>query len=203
MSKLERREGRHDHYFHQARKEHFASRAVFKLKAIDERFKLLRPGMRVLDLGCRPGSWLQHAAERVGPSGRVVGIDRSPVDLALPRHVTTLVRDVYEITPAGLLGDLAAYDVVLSDMAPDTTGIKFTDAARSVALVERALEIAGAVLVPGGAMVAKVFVGEGFDPLLAAVKAAFRRVKMIKPDSSRKESPEQYIVAQDRKPPAG
>jgi 23S rRNA (uridine2552-2'-O)-methyltransferase len=199
MSKLGRREGRHDHYFHKARQEHFASRAVFKLKAIDERFHLLRTGMRVLDLGCWPGSWLQHAADRVGPSGRVVGIDRAALEIALPNHVTSHVGNVYDVAPRTLLGDLAAFDVVLSDMAPDTTGIKFTDAVRSVALVERALEIACAVLVPGGALVAKIFVGEGFDPLLNAMKLAFRHVKMVKPDSSRKESPEQYIVAQDRK----
>ena len=177
----------------------FASRAVYKLQAIDERFKLIPAGGRVLDLGCWPGSWLQYCAPRVGPSGRVVGLDRNRVEIALPGHVTTLQGDVYDVDTETVLGDLDEFDVVVSDMAPDTTGIRFTDAARSAALVERALEMALASLAPGGHFVAKIFVGVDFDPLLNKIKQAFRRIRMVKPESSRKESPEQYIVARERK----
>lgn len=202
MSRFRDRRYRHDRFFKRAREERYASRAVYKLQALDEQHRLLAPGLCVLDLGCWPGGWLQYCAERVGPTGRVVGIDRSAVTLALPKQVTTLVGNVFETAPEALLQGLEAFDVVISDMAPDTTGIRFTDVARSVALVERALEIARALVAPGGHFVAKVFVGSGFDPLLDEVKATFRRVRMAKPESSRKESPEQYIVAKERKPEA-
>lgn len=202
MSRFRDPRHRHDRFFKRARKEQFASRAVYKLQSIDERFKLLGQGMRVLDLGCWPGGWLQYVAQRVGPSGLVVGLDRSELTLALPAHVTVLTGDVFESTPDTLLQGLTAFDVILSDMAPNTTGIRFTDVARSVALVERALEVARETLVPGGSFVAKVFVGSGFDDLLRAVKATFHRVHMAKPESSRKESPEQYIVGTDRRTPA-
>jgi 23S rRNA (uridine2552-2'-O)-methyltransferase len=200
MSKLGHREGRHDHYFRKARQEQFASRAVYKLKDIDTRFRLLRPGLRVLDLGCWPGSWSQYCAERVGVQGRVVGIDRASLEIALPQHVTTIVGNVLEVEPTALLVGVEAFDLILSDMAPDTSGIRFSDVARSVALVERCVHLSRVLLVPSGHLVAKVFVGEGFDTLLQSIKETFRHVKMVKPEGSRKESPEQYVVAQDRKP---
>lgn len=199
MSSLRDPRRRHDRFYTRAKREQFASRAVYKLKALDEQHRLLAPGMRVLDLGCWPGGWLQYAAERVGPRGRVVGIDLTALTLAMPTQVTLLQGDVYAITREELLGDLSAFDVVLSDMAPHTTGIRFTDVARSVALVERALAVAEETLAPGGSFLAKVFVGSGFDALLGQVKAAFHRVRMAKPESSRKESPEQYIVARERR----
>ena len=203
MSRLRDKRRRHDHFFKKAKKGRYASRAIFKLETIDQRFRLLKPGGRVLDLGCAPGSWLQYAARRVGARGAVVGIDRLEVEIALPGQVRILRGDVQEPELADLCArlceDVDAFDVVLSDMAPNTTGIRHADVARSVALVERVLAIAQETLQPGGSLVAKIFVGEGFDELLRQVKARFRRVKMVKPDSSRKESPEQYIVAQEKR----
>jgi 23S rRNA (uridine2552-2'-O)-methyltransferase len=201
MSRFRDRRHRHDRYYKKARKEQFASRAVYKLEALDQRFQLLRPGQRVLDLGCSPGGWLQYCAQQVGPRGHVVGIDRLPLRIALPPHVRVVQGDVTEGDTRVLLGDLEHFDVVLSDMAPDTSGIKFADAVKSVALVRRALDLALQTLVPGGHLVAKVFVGAEFDELLAEVKRSFRRVKMSKPESSRKESVEQYIVARERREP--
>ncbi|MDY0001704.1 MAG: SAM-dependent methyltransferase [Polyangia bacterium] len=166
MSNLRDRKRRHDRFYHRAKKENFASRAVYKLEALDKQHRLLRQGLRVLDLGCWPGGWLQYAAERVGPGGRVVGVDLTDMTLALPKQVTVLQGDIYELAPEALLaeaGDLEAFDVVLSDMAPHTTGIRFSDVARSVALVERALTIARETLAPGGSFLAKVFVGSGLD----------------------------------------
>lgn len=202
MSRFRDRRHRHDRFYRKARKEQFASRAVYKLKTLDERFELLQPGDRVLDLGCWPGGWLQYCLERTGPTGRIVGLDRRELSIALPDRVRVLQGDVREMAPETLLGDLDHFDVVISDMAPDTTGIRFTDAARSVELVERALLVARATLRPGGHWLAKIFVGSGFDELLAEVKKTFRRVKMAKPEASRKESPEQYIVARERRPTA-
>jgi 23S rRNA (uridine2552-2'-O)-methyltransferase len=185
MSRLRDKRKRHDRFYKRAKKERYASRAVYKLTEIDKRFGLLRTGGRVLDLGCWPGSWTQYCAERVGPGGAVVGIDRNAVEIALPAHVRTLRGNVFDVEPATLLGDLEAFDAVLSDMAPDTTGIRFTDVTRSIALVERALALADAVGALDSVFLAKVFVGPGFDELLDAVKARYRKVKMVKPSSTR------------------
>src|SRR5262249_50621395 len=123
MSKrLDDRATRHDRFHQKAKKEGFLARAVFKLEELDQQFKLFKPGQRVLDLGCAPGSWLQYARSKVGDSGLLVGLDRGPLkgDVAGARIV---VGDVLTIDPKVLLGDLSAFDVVLSDMAPDTSGI--------------------------------------------------------------------------------
>jgi 23S rRNA (uridine2552-2'-O)-methyltransferase len=200
MSRLRDKRTRHDRFYKRAKKEQYASRAVYKLAEIDKRFKLLRPGGRVLDLGCWPGSWSQYCAEQVGPSGAVVGIDRNPVEIALPPQVRTLRGNVFEVEPATLLGDLEAFDAVISDMAPDTTGIRFTDVTRSVDLVERALALADAVSGPDSIFLAKIFVGPGFDELLTQLKSRYRKVKTVKPDSTRSGSMEQYMVGREKRP---
>ncbi len=200
MSRLRDKRTRHDRYYKRAKKEQYASRAVYKLAEIDKRFGLLRPGGRVLDLGCWPGSWSQYCAERVGPGGAVVGIDRNPVEVALPSQVRTLRGNVFEVDPTTLLGDLEAFDAVISDMAPDTTGIRFTDVTRSVDLVERALALADELGSPDCVFLAKIFVGHGFDELLGHMKARFRKVKTVKPDSTRSGSMEQYLVGREKRP---
>ncbi len=199
MSRLRDRRRRHDGFYRRAKKERFASRAVYKLQEIDSRFALFPPGARVLDLGCWPGSWTQYCAERVGPGGAVVGIDRKALEIPLPSQVRAMQGNVFEVAAKDLLGDLDAFDAVISDMAPDTTGIRFTDVTRSIALVERALALADELSAPGGAFVAKVFVGAGFDDLLARVKARYQRVKMVKPGSVRPGSMEQYVVGRARR----
>jgi 23S rRNA (uridine2552-2'-O)-methyltransferase len=167
---------------------------VFKLEEVDGKLGLLRPGARVLDLGCAPGSWLQYAGERVGASGRLVGIDRAPIDLALP-NLRLLVGDVFEVAREELLGELTAFDVVLSDMAPDTTGIRHVDQARSEALFERALDIATTTLEHGGHFLGKLFQGPEFAALVARCRREFSRVAIHKPAGSRRASIEQYVAA--------
>ena len=193
MSKLADRSTRRDRFHQKAKKQGFLARAVFKLAELDEQFKLFKPGQRVLDLGCAPGSWLQYAREQVGDKGVLVGLDRGPLrgDVAGARIV---VGDVLTIDPKVLLGELAAFDVVLSDMAPDTTGIRNVDQARSEALFERALEIATIVLAPGGNFVGKLFQGPEFKALIEAVRGKFAVAKTAKPESSRQISIEQYVV---------
>ncbi len=200
MSRLRDKRTRHDRFYKRAKKEQYASRAVYKLAEIDKRFELLKTGGRVLDLGCWPGSWSQYCAERVGPQGAVVGIDRNAVEIALPPHVRILRGNVFEVEPATLLGDLEAFDVVISDMAPDTTGIRFTDVTRSVDLVERALALAEALGAADSVFLAKIFVGHGFDELLAYMKTRYRKVKTIKPSSTRSASMEQYMVGREKRP---
>lgn len=183
--------GRHDVYYQRAKKEQFAARSVYKLQEIDQRFGLFRPGQRVLDLGCRPGSWLQYAAQRT--RGTLVGLDRQPLQVAIP-GARLLVGDVFELDAATLRGELLGFDVVLSDMAPDTTGVRHLDQARSEALFERALELAEALLVPGGHFVGKLFQGPEWNRLLGRLRARFGEARTVKPESSRKDSIEQYVV---------
>ena len=192
-SKLGDKGVRKDRFHQQAKAKGFRARAVFKLEELDRAHHLFERGDRVLDLGCAPGSWLQYAATRIGDRGRMVGIDR----VAVPgvAGARTMVGDVFEVAAADLLGDLDAFDVVLSDMAPDTTGIRHVDQARSEALFERALELARLTLAPGGRFVGKLFQGPDFQKLTIACRASFDQVKTVKPESSRQFSIEQYVVA--------
>jgi len=194
MSKLSDRRFRKDRFHRRAQAAGFRARSVFKLEEVDRKLGLLRAGGRVLDLGCAPGSWLEYAAQRVGPTGRLVGIDRVAIDLSLP-GLRLVVGDVLEVAAEQLLGDLDAFDAVLSDMAPDTTGIRHVDQARSEALFERALEIATATLAHGGAFLGKLFQGPAFPALIARCRREFARVKIEKPAASRSQSIEQYVAA--------
>ena len=194
MSRLHDRRTRRDHFHQRAQRAGFRARAVFKLEELDNQFDILHTGDRVLDLGCAPGSWLQYARTRIGDAAAMVGLDRAPPAAPIP-GARLLVGDVFTITPSELLGDVKAFDVVLSDMAPDTIGVRHADQARSEALFERALEVAVAVLAPGGNFVGKLFQGPDFKRLTDACRARFSQVKTAKPASSRSFSIEQYVVA--------
>jgi 23S rRNA (uridine2552-2'-O)-methyltransferase len=184
-----------DPYVAEAGRVGYRSRAAFKLIELDERFRLLRPSQRVVDLGCAPGGWTQVAVARVGRYGIVVGVDVT--NTAPVPGATLLTADVRE--PATLaaidtaLGGSA--DIVLSDMAPATTGHPATDHLRIVALAEGAYAVASHILKPGGAFVAKVFQGGAEGVLLAALKRDFAELRHAKPPASRAESAETYVVA--------
>ena len=183
-----------DSWSKRAKSQGYAARSVFKLEDLDRRFSLLRPGQRVLDLGCHPGSWLRYATVRVGPSGHVVGIDRTPTP-AFAAHCTTLTGDIYDTPPEALDPQGRGFDAVLSDMAPDTTGIPTTDQARSVALAEHALHLALTLLRPGGSFACKVFQGPDVAALVTATRARFTQVRQARPPAVRKSSTELYLVA--------
>ena len=193
MSKLGDPRHRHDAFFKKARDAGFAARSVYKLEEIDRKLRLLRAGDRVLDLGCRPGSWLQYALKVVGPHGAVVGIDRDPLPQPIP-GARVLCADLYTAADGELLGELKAFDVVLSDMAPNTTGIRATDQARSAALVEEALSRAERLLAPGGAFVAKIFQGPEVEAIRKRMAARFSDVRTVKPEGSRAQSIEIYLA---------
>jgi 23S rRNA (uridine2552-2'-O)-methyltransferase len=196
-SKLGDKNVRKDRFHQKARAAGFRARAVFKLEELDRAHDLFRRGDRVLDLGCAPGSWLQYASTRIGADGAMVGIDRAQVSGVAGARL--LVGDIFETAAPDLLGTLEAFDVVLSDMAPDTTGIRHVDQARSEALFERALEIAEQTLAPNGRFVGKLFQGPDFKKLCDRCRAGFAEVRTVKPESSRSFSIEQYVVAKGRR----
>jgi len=184
-----------DHYVLDARRLGYRSRAAFKLIELDQRFRLLRPGHRVVDLGCAPGAWMQVAVARVGRHGVVVGVDLA--ETAPLTGATGLAGDVRDpATPAAISAVLGGpADIVLSDMAPAATGHAATDHLRIVALAEDAFALATQILKPGGAFVAKVFQGGAEGALLAELKRDFAELRHAKPPASRAESAETYVVA--------
>ena len=184
-----------DHYARRAKKEKFPARSVYKLKEIQGKYRLIKKGDKVLDLGCSPGSWLLYAAEQTGPQGKVVGIDMKPVATKLPPHVTVYTADIFNPNDSPLAKLETDFNVVLSDLAPATTGSKITDTTRSYDLCRAALEIAQNRLVSGGAFVCKIFQGEDFKKFIDAVNKIFVKCKIFKPQSSRKASREIYIIA--------
>lgn len=193
-----------DHYFHRAKKEHFLARAVYKLEEIQKRYRLLKPGYRVLDLGAFPGSWLQFTSGIVGPGGLVVGVDLKQITHSFPGNVVFLQHDVFESEfVEALAAGYAPIDVVLSDMAPATSGIRVADSARSALLFEQALRVAQRTLKPNGHFLAKIFQGADFHDLLSEVKKIFTQVKVVKPAASRKQSKEIYVLAMRYKIPEG
>lgn len=183
-----------DPFVKRAQLDGYRSRATYKLLEIDDRHRLLRPGMTVVDLGAAPGGWSQLAARR---GGTVIALDRlemEPLD-----GVTFLQADFEE--DAGLAQLLAALpaggaDLVLSDMAPNLSGVREADQVRAIALAELALDLAARILRPGGALVVKLFHGEGFDAWVAAARERFRKVNVRKPEASRSRSREVYAVAE-------
>lgn len=189
-----------DPYVKAAHKAGWRSRAAFKLLELDGRDRLLHSGDVVVDLGAAPGGWSQVAAQRVGEGGRVFATDL--LEMEPVPGVTFLQGDFREDAVLHALeaelGDRRA-DLVLSDMAPNISGVTVSDQARSVHLAELALEFARAWLEPSGKFLVKVFQGEGFDPFLAEVRAAFASVKVRKPPASRAESREVYILATGRR----
>ena len=181
-----------DHYFLKAKRENYPARSVYKLKEMDARFRLLKPGMKVLDLGAAPGSWSLYAAERVGREGLVLACDLQATETVFPANVTFARENVFERTPGfeAMLDATGPFDLVMSDMAPRTTGTKFTDQARSLELCLEAVAVADRWLKPGGHFVTKIFMGPDFQDLARAVRQRFDSVKTFKPNSSRAESKE-------------
>lgn len=191
-----------DPYVRQAVEQGYRSRAAFKLLEIDARDRLFRPGMTVVDLGCAPGGWCQVAAQRLGGRGRIIGIDL--LDMTGLNGVTFIPGDFTEdATLAALEESLAGkrVDLVLSDMAPNITGIAVSDQARVYALAELALDFAVRHLEPDGVFLIKVFQGAGFEDFVKAMRRAFGNVVTRNPDASRDRSRECYLLARGLKQP--
>jgi len=183
-----------DHYARRAREEKWFARSVYKLQEIDRRFKLIKKGDRLLDLGCFPGSWSQYGLKRAGTQGEVVGIDLVRPDRLFAENFRFIQADVFTLDPARLGREWGVFDVVMSDLAPKTTGIKGTDASRSMELALQARNLALAVLKRGGRFVCKIFEGEDVKPFRAEVSDHFEATRLLRPEATRKGSREVYLV---------
>ena len=187
-----------DTYGRRAKADGFPARSVYKLEEIDQKVRLFRRGQRVLDLGAAPGSWTMYAATRVGLEGRVFGIDIQPHRAALPPNARIEVLDVHKLQ----LDTLGAFDVVISDMAPNTSGVRDTDMYRSYELFMTALDVADRVLVPGGHFTGKIFQGKEFPDAQRAVRERYAEAKVVRPKATRDESYEVFLVGLKKRAPA-
>jgi 23S rRNA (uridine2552-2'-O)-methyltransferase len=187
-----------DHLSRKAKAENYPARSIYKLEEIQNKFKVIKKNDQVIDLGCSPGSWLLYAAKQVGVTGKVFGIDLKTVDIKLPKNVLAIQDDILDLNPAFLDKD-RKFNVILSDMAPATTGRKDVDALRSFELCEMALKVADDYLEQNGNFVCKIFQGNEFSAFQKKVKSGFKTCKIFKPESCRKQSKEIYIIAKGKK----
>ncbi len=200
MGKRWIRDRKKDHYYKKAKAEQYRSRAAFKLKQLNKKFKLMRGGNRILDLGASPGGWTQVAGEIVGETGFVLGVDLARIEEFPSDNVRTLQGDFTKKATLSEIKELMpAADVVISDASPDISGVWDIDQFRSVELCRSVLEICRDVLKPKGNLLVKVFQGEAVNEFIAEVKDHFAYAKTTKPRASRSRSAEVYIVGKGYK----
>jgi 23S rRNA (uridine2552-2'-O)-methyltransferase len=195
---------RADHFTVAAKKAGFPARSVFKLEEIDRRIRILKQGMHVLDLGATPGSWMLYTSMQVGRNGKVLAVDLEPIQIPVPENAQFILGDALALDNEAL-ATFAPYDVVLSDMAPRTTGNRLGDQTRSYELFLRALAVAEKLVKPGGAFVGKIFMGEDFALAKKAVKRVFDEERTLRPEGTRTSSYELFLVGIGKKavvPPA-
>lgn len=185
-----------DHYYHKAKEEGYLARSAYKLQEIQKKFRPLRRGSKVLDLGCAPGAWSQVVIEIIGMEGKLVGLDLEAVELSAP-NARFLKKDVFTSKPEEF--PEAPFDCILSDMAPKTTGIKVRDQALSVELCLKTIELSATMLKPGGNLVMKLFEGEDAKRVTEEIRKNFTALKMFRPQSTRQASFEVYLVATGKK----
>ncbi len=185
----------HDKYFQRAQQMGYRARSVFKLEEIQQKFKILKPGKDILDLGAAPGSWLQYAAKIAGPRAGLIGVDLTPIKKIKP-NVILKQLDIFSPEMEKFIQRIhpAKFPVILSDLAPKTSGVKEADHYRSIELSQRVIELAQKFLAPQGSLVIKVFQGPDFDNFLKELKNKFKQVKIFKPKASRDRSFEVYMI---------
>ncbi|PIE75323.1 MAG: 50S rRNA methyltransferase [Deltaproteobacteria bacterium] len=188
-----------DYYTKLARKENYPARSVYKLKEIDKKFKIFKKGFFILDLGCSPGSWLKYASEKTGEKGFVAGVDLNTSKIINEKNIVVLKGDIFDSEIVENLCSMGLFDVVMSDMAPKTTGCRHTDCARSCALAEASLDISFKTLKKGGIFITKIFQGGDFDSFAQTILSFFEKRKIFKPESCRKNSREIYIIGMGKK----
>ncbi len=190
-----------DHYFKKAKEQNFAARSVFKLEEIDQKLKIIHPNQKILDLGAAPGSWSQYCSKKIGPQGRLLGVDLTSINIKL-NNAAFIQADLRDLELSSIFKEYGfnePFDVVLSDMAPRTTGIRMTDQVRSFELCELALNIARQYLKKDGHFVCKLFHSDDFTVLRDEIKKDFSKFEAIKPDSTRKISKEIFLIGVKKK----
>ncbi len=192
-----------DPYRARAKGEGFPARSVYKLKEIQAKYRLIKSGQKVVDLGCHPGSWLKYCSTLVGPEGRVLGLDLKPPTISLAPNTIFIQADLLHLDESPLVPWVGNTDLVLSDLAPHTSGIKWLDQQRSLELNLRALELSLRLLKKKGAAVFKIFEGPETKHFTAALMSRFNEVAIHKPRSSRSTSPEMYLIAKGFKGTTG
>lgn len=190
---------RPDAFTKAAKAQGYPARSVFKLEEIDRRARIFRQGQRVLDLGAAPGSWSMYAAQKIGGAGKLLAVDLSAINVSLGANAHFVQGDALSLSNEDL-ALFAPYDVVLSDMAPSTTGSRIADQTRSFELFMRALAVADALTAEGGSFVGKIFMSDDFVKARDALRAVFAEFRTIKPEGTRSNSVEVFLVGQKRKP---
>lgn len=191
-----------DHYFHKAKKDNFLARSVYKLEEIDNRYRILKKDDLVMDFGYHPGSWIQYTSQKVGATGQVIGTDIRPLNNQLLnlKNVRIFERDILTIETMEELGVSSQFDVVLSDMAPNTTGVQSVDQARSLNLVEMVFFLLPKFLKPGGNVVVKVFESHDAQVFLKEQKKHFEEFHYLRPKSTRTVSKEFFVIGKNFRP---
>ena len=189
---------RADHFTKKAKAAGFPARSVYKLEEIDKRTRMLRKGQHVLDLGSCPGSWSRYVCEKIGDTGRLLSMDLNPLEIVLPPNAKFIQGDALSLENE-VLGEYGPYDVVLSDMAPSTTGNRFTDQTRSAELAEKALEVAIHFGKPGSHFVAKIFMGEDFPKIRERIRKLYTTERLIRPEGTRLVSYEIFMIGMGRR----
>lgn len=194
-----------DHYYRKAKQENYAARSIYKLEEIDQKLKVLKPGQLVMDLGASPGSWSQYASKKIGDKGRLIGVDLKPVQLPNNTKLENcefIVGNALDIDWESVLQERSLpgqFDIILSDMAPSTTGIRITDQARSMELCEFALDFADKWLKPKGHFICKLFHSDEFQTLKKRIQSTYQKFDAIKPHSTRAQSKEIFLVGLNKK----
>jgi len=192
---------RQDFFFNKAKEEGYPARSVYKLQEIDEKYHIIRKGDIVLDLGCAPGSWMMYSSQKVGPRGKVVGIDIQDINIPIEKNMEFIKKDIREVLFSSEKGEVikskreeAIFDVIVSDMAPKTTGVKFADAEESLELAEEAFKIAKGFLKNNGHFILKIFESGDTARFIKTLKRYFKTVKRYNPKAVRKHSREFYLI---------
>lgn len=186
-----RKDRKEEFYTTLAKKEGYPARSVYKLKEIDEKYKIIKKGSRVLDLGCAPGSWLLYLSQKVGIGGKVIGVDIEEIKIPQKSNITFIKKSIFDLKESDFKDK---FDAIVSDLSPNTSGIKFLDSGKSLELVEKSFEIAKLFLLPGGNFVCKLFDNESSDDFFKKVKNYFVFSKRFRPKAVFSKSKEFYII---------
>lgn len=188
-----------DFFYKQAKEEGVVARSFFKIEDLDQKYRLIRPGFRVMDVGAAPGSWIQYIHKKIGDDGFVFAMDLNPLNIGIPDNVDFLQINIFDITPEEIFDKHGIFDVIISDVAPRTTGSDFVDQTKSYQLCEHVRNIAIKVLKKNGNMICKMYQSGDTKPFVEDMKKVFTEVKIQKPESSRKQSREIFIVGLGKK----